>query len=297
MMDDAPPSPQHAPRRPRIGLFAIVIALVFAIGLTLMWVGMRDGDWLTNEAAAVPAAPAAPASAVPPPPTVSALDPLTLATRESTLAAQLAALEARTAAIAPDIASAGDRAGRAEAILVAFAARRAIERGTPLGYLEEQLRNRFGTTQQKAVVTVIQAGRDPVTIEALRQALDANGPLLLNPGSGGWFDGLVRELRNLVVLHEANAPSPLPADRLARARRMLDAGQVEPALEEISRLPGAAQAANWTAAAQRYVETRRALDTLETAAIVGTIPAAAPIVVAAPPMATAPAETPTSAVQ
>jgi hypothetical protein len=277
IMDDAAPPHDAAPRRSRIGPFALVIALILALGLALMWVGMRDGEGWWNSASQ-PAAEPSPAilDAAAQPAPAAAVDPLTLATRESALSAQLAALEARAAGIGADVAGAADRAGRAEAILVAFAARRAIERGAPLGYLEEQLRTRFGTTQQGAVVTVIQAGRDPVTIEALRQALDANAPLLLNSGAGGWFEGLVRELRSLVVLHEANAPSPLPADRLARARRMIDAGQVEPALEEIRRLPGAAQAANWTAAARRYIDARRALDTLETAAIVGTIPVAAP---------------------
>lgn len=279
-MDDAAPPHDAAPRRSRIGPFALVIALILALGLALMWVGMRDGEGWWNSASQPAAEPSPvtfdPAAAQPPPIAATAADPLTLATRETALAAQLAALEARTAGIGADVAGAADRAGRAEAILVAFAARRAIERGAPLGYLEEQLRTRFGATQQRAVTTVIQAGRDPVTIEALRQALDANAPLLLNSGAGGWFDGLVRELRSLVVLHEANAPSPLPADRLARARRMIDAGQIEPALEEIGRLPGAAQAANWTAAARRYVDARRALDTLETAAIVGTIPQASP---------------------
>ena len=284
-MDDAAPTHDAAPHRSRIGPFALVIALILAVGLALMWVGMRDGEGWWNSASQ-PVSEPSPVivdAAVPQPaPAVggAAMDPLTLATRENALAAQLAALEARTAGIGADVAASADRAGRAEAILVAFAARRAIERGAPLGYLEDQLRTRFGTTQQRAVVTVIQAGRDPVTIEALRQALDTNAPLLLNSGAGGWFEGLLREVRSLVVLHEANTPSPLPADRLARARRMIDAGQVEPALEEIGRLPGAARAENWTAAAQRYINARRALDTLETAAIVGTIPVAAMPVVA-----------------
>lgn len=272
-MDDA--APLDAPRRTRIAPLAIVVVLAFAIGVTLMWLATREG-WLAEEPAPVAAVRAAapPAASIAPTPAAVAMAPLTLETREVALAARLAALEARAAAISVDIATSADRAGRAEAILVAFAARRAIERGMQLGYLEEQLRARFGLTQQRAVVTIIQAGRDPVTIEALRQALDANAVLLLNPGASGWFDGLLQELRSLIVLHEANTPSPLPADRLSRARRMLDEGQVEPAIEEIGRLPGAAQAAKWTAAARRYVDARRALDTLETAAIVGTLPTA-----------------------
>ncbi|QNE32861.1 hypothetical protein F1C10_13605 [Sphingomonas sp. NBWT7] len=277
-MDDAA-TPNAAPRRSRVSLLVLLIVFAFAIGIALMWSAVRDGKGWWRDGAAPAAQPSPAAETAPaagsPPATLPNAATTTLAARESALAAQLAALEARTAAISVDVAGAADRAGQAEAILVAFAARRAIERGTPLGYLEEQLRTRFGATQQRAVVTVIQAGRDPVTIEALRQALDSNASILLNPGPGDWFDGLLRELRTLIVLHEANTPSPLPSDRLARARRMLDAGQVEPALEEIGRLPGADRATNWTAAAQRYVEARRALDTLETAAIVGTIPSAA----------------------
>ncbi len=291
-MDDAAPPHHAAPPRSRIGPFAIAIALAFAVGVALMWFAARDGEWLMRDAAPAAAPSPIPTIAAPPPPPVVTTDPLTLATRESALAAQLAALEARTAAIVPDISGAADRAGRAEAMLVASAARRTVERGAPLGYLEDQLRTRFGMTQQRAVITVIQAGRDPVTIEALRQALDANAGLLVAPDADGWFDGLVQEMRSLVVLHDANAPSPLPADRLARARRMLDAGQVEPALEEVSRLPGAAQASKWTAAARRYIDTRRALDTLETAAIVGTIPSpppVAPTLTAAPPAPADPA--------
>lgn len=270
-MDEAAPL-DPAPRRSRVGPVTLFVVLALVAGLALMWLSMHEGDqwWQRNrQPAAAPTAPAA--TTLPAAP--ASIDPAALATREAALAAQLAALEARTAVVGADVAASADRAGRAEAILVAFAARRAVERGQPLGYLEDQLRQRFAGTQPRAVVTVIQAARDPVTIEALGQALDVNGPMLLSPDSRSWFSGLVDELRQLVVLHEANSPSPLPSARLARARRMLDYGQVEAAIEEISRLPGGDQAVNWTAAAQRYVAARRALDTLETAAIVGTIPA------------------------
>lgn len=269
-----------APRRSRFGLFALLVTLAFAIGLALMWLAIRDGEgWWNDAPRASRAQPGAPADdgtpAAPFAAAVAPFDPVTLATRANALAAQIAALEARTAAIGADIAGAADQAGRAEAILIAAAARRAIDRGLSLGYLEEQLRDRFGGAQPRAVAIVAAAGRDPVTLEALRQALDANAPLLQSHGADGWFDGLIHELRTLVVLHEANTPSPLPADRLARARRMLDAGQVEPAIAEVERLPGAAGAQNWLAAARRYVDARKALDVLEQAAIVGTVPRAA----------------------
>ena len=287
MDENAPLAP--APRRSRVGPLTLFVVLALVVGLALMWLSMRDGtSWWQRQAKppAVEKANATAEVAAVAAPAAAAVDPATLAARESALAAQLAALEARTAGLNMDVTQSQDRAGQAEAILISFAARRAIERGAPLGYLEDQLRQRFGTTQQAAVDTVIQAGRDPVTIEALRQALDANRSMLLNPGADGWFAGFMDEMRRLVVLHDANTPSPLPADRLARAQRLLDAGQVEPALEEVARLPGGTQAANWSAAARRYIAARQALDTLETAAIVGTIPSTGM------PAETAPAPTP-----
>ena len=51
-------------------------------------------------------------------------------------------------------------AGRADALLVAFAARRAIDRGVALGYLETLLVERFGPTHQRAVATIVTASRD-----------------------------------------------------------------------------------------------------------------------------------------
>ncbi len=80
---------------------------------------------------------------------------------------------------------------------------------------------------------------------------------------------LRRELGNLIVLHRADTPSPLPADRLTRARRTLEAGHVEAALAEVARMPGADSAERWTTAARRYIGARQALDTIETAAILG----------------------------
>jgi thioredoxin-like negative regulator of GroEL len=72
-----------------------------------------------------------------------------------------------------------------------------------------------------------------------------------------------------VIVRKAGTPSPLPEDRLDRARRLLEGGQVEAAHAEVARLPGARQAGNWLAAAKRYVVARHALDILENAAIQG----------------------------
>jgi thioredoxin-like negative regulator of GroEL len=83
-------------------------------------------------------------------------------------------------------------------------------------------------------------------------------------------------LGSLVVIHPRNAPSPVPGERLARIRRFLAQGQVEAAVEEVKRLPGAAQSKAWLDGAQRYIATRQALDTLEAAALQGNAAALPP---------------------
>ena len=61
---------------------------------------------------------------------------------------------------------------------------------------------------------------------------------------------------------------------------------VEAALAEVRRLPGAAHATSWIDAARRYVDAHRALDQLEAVAIVGPVPATttptAPVTAPAP---------------
>lgn len=282
-MSDVPPTDRTA-RRPRNTLIAVITLLALGIGIALMafagrnapasWWPWADQPINRSPAAAPPSVPAAPAG-----PTVTGnVDPVTLASRTAGLAADLASLETRAALIERDADAAADRAGRAEAILLATAARRALDRGVGLGFLDEQFRRRFGTTMPRETAAVIRASQQPVTLEDLRESLDTAAPVLLATESD-WWTGIGSELRNLVVIHRAGTPSPLPSDRLSRARRMVNNGNVEAALAEVSRLPGAARATGWTDAARRYVEARHALDQLEAAAILGAItppPAAQP---------------------
>ncbi|MBD8547250.1 hypothetical protein [Sphingomonas sp. CFBP 8760] len=269
---DRPPA-----RGRRPGFVVALILIAFVAGCSLASYAIYAG-WLsrlnigaqppqtgagTDGAGFTPAQPLTSTGAAP------AVDPAALVTREAALAAQLAALEARTATVATDAAAAGAQATRAEALMVAFATRRAIDGGTGLGYLEEQLRSRFVGAQPRAVAVLIQAARTPVTIEDLRQALDAIAPDLQSASGRDWFADTRRELRNLIVLREEGTPSTAPADRLARARRLLDDGRVDAARAEIARMPGAAQAGNWLVAARRYALAHQALDVVETAAILG----------------------------
>ncbi len=123
-----------------------------------------------------------------------------------------------------------------------------------------------------------------MTLEDLRQGLDTIAPDITASTGDGWLDTIQHQIDSLVVLRKAGTPSTIPADRLARVRRLLEAGQVEAARAEVARLPGANQASNWMEAAGRYVQARRALDAIENAALIGQPgqPQPAPVVMPSP---------------
>ncbi|WP_229839385.1 hypothetical protein [Sphingomonas glacialis] len=269
-----PPPPRSA-RGPgwRAGIALALIAFLVGAGLAALLVVKyvkTDAKPIATVTVPVGANGQAPLVIVPNKAAVAApaLELAALTTREAALAAELDALEARAGAIDRDSQRASTYATRSQALMIAFAARRAIDRGLNLGFLEGQLRSRFAALQPAAVATIIQAARAPVTLEDLRAGLDGVTPeLLTGAASNGWWQSLRDELGHLIVLRRAGSPSPLPVDRVATARRLLEAGKVEAALAEVSRTPGVASAGRWTSAARRYVDVRRALDTIESAAI------------------------------
>jgi hypothetical protein len=192
-------------------------------------------------------------------------------------AARIATIESRLAAIEGQAQAAAGSAGRADAMLVAFAARRAIDRGVALGYLEPLLIQRFGRDQQAAVATIITASRDPVRLDDLVAEYEALGPALRGGGpEEGWWDGFRRELGTIMSIHRADTPSPQPQARYGRAKARLAAGEVDAALVETMRLPGASNAGTWIGRARRYIAAHRALDQVESAALLGDGNAALP---------------------
>ncbi|WP_231420594.1 MULTISPECIES: uroporphyrinogen-III synthase [unclassified Sphingomonas] len=293
-MSDYVPTDRPRARGPKMGVILALVGLAFVAGLGLMGYAAKRLPWFGGHATTAGATTAAqkaaagssgyiPSQPLGPngePQAPAPIDTAVLATREATLAAQLTALETRTATIATDASAAAGQATRAEGLLVAFAARRALDRGVTLGYLEEQLRLRFGQAQPRATTTLIQAARQPVTLEDLRQGLDTIAPDITSTTGDGWLDTIQHQIDSLVVLRKAGTPSTMPADRLARVRRLLEAGQVEAARAEVARLPGANQASNWMEAAGRYVQARHALDVIENAALIGQAgqPQPAPVV-------------------
>ena len=80
---------------------------------------------------------------------------------------RLAELEKRLTRIDMQSQAASGNAARAEGLLIAYAARRTLDRGAPLGYLEDQLRLRFADAQPNAVETLIAAAHAPVTLDML----------------------------------------------------------------------------------------------------------------------------------
>jgi hypothetical protein len=197
-------------------------------------------------------------------------------------AARIATIETRLSAIESQAQAAAGSAGRADAMLVAFAARRAIDRGVALGYLEPLLVQRFGQQHQVAVATVVTASRDPVRLDSLVADYESLATSLRSGGpQEGWWDALRRELGTIVSIHRADNPSPQPQARYDRALARLRSGEVDAALAETMRLPGAANAGQWIVRARRYIAAHRALDEIESAALLGS-PSSAVVSTTAP---------------
>lgn len=262
------PADPYGPRRRSI--WPILLLLIAAL-----LIGMGGMAWLFHrfDKVAEVIKPTIPVVVPPPPPgrnapLVNIAPPPPAEIVETIVAQRIDQIEEKVEDIGERAQTATSDAHRAEGLLVAFAARRAIDRGTPLGYLEAVLRERFGGVEPRAVATIISASRQPMTIDHLRDQLDMLAPALSSSSTEeGWWEGFRRELAGLIVIRKASMPSTAPVDRLARAQDDLAAGHVDAALIEVARLPGRKAAEGWIANARRYVQARAALDRIEAAAL------------------------------
>lgn len=252
---------------PLIGFFAGLIAMAWVLtrwepAAALIGVRPARAPQQIVTPASEAAAPAPPTQAAP-----LAAEPQRLVIDPETTR-RVALVEQRIQEIEGQSRAAAGNADRAEGLLVAFAARRALDQGVPLGYIEGLLRQRFGDTQRQAVATIITASRQPVTLEDLQEELQEVGPELTGVGPDqNWWTALKAELGGIVAIRKEGTPSTMPAERLHRARQRLEAGQVAVALAEVLRMPGRDNAQDWITKARRYVAARRALDAIETAAL------------------------------
>jgi len=244
------------------------------IGFVLLLAGAAAAVW--GLAHYQPAArflgivPAAPPSAAPKPVAIMAAPPSQAATAPQTAPenVRIAQLENRVARVENATQRAEGFAGRADALVVAFAARRAVDRGVALGYLESLLVDRFGSQHQQAVATIITASHQPVRLNDLISEYETLGPELRRGGpQDNWWSNFRRELGSLIELHRADRPAVNAEARYRRALQRLSSGDADQALAETMRLPGAGNAGDWVAKARRYVAAHRALDEVESAAL------------------------------
>lgn len=183
---------------------------------------------------------------------------------------QIAQLQQRVGKVESENQQAQGSAGRADALLIAFAARRSIDRGVALGYLEPLLAERFGSHHPQAVATIITGARSPVRLtQLIDQYQDLDSRLTGPPQNESLWTGVKRGLSSLITVHDSARPSSQPQARFDRALAFLTAGEVDSALAETMRLPGAARANQWIASARRYVAVQRSLDEIESAALIG----------------------------
>jgi len=253
--------PPAAPRGRSPWLMLLLLLLAFAIGVTLTFLAMPylQGRWSNSTRQPVVVDPYLRPGV--------ALRPLT-GDAAQMLDSRVVQLEERLNRITVEAQAASGNAARAEGLLVAFAARRALDSGTPLGYVEGQLRLRFGQAQPRAVATIINAAQEPITLADLRGGLASIADELTTPGpQTSWWEAFQHEAQELVTIRRASTPSPQPEAAMGRALRYIDAGRVSAALAEVERMPGRAAAERWMQYARRYLEARRALDLIETAAI------------------------------
>ena len=243
------------------------------IGATLIVLGAAAATWglARYEPAARflgVASSSPPAMLTPRPVVMNPQSPAPPPTRVEPVNERILELETRLSRVENATERAEGSAGRADALVVAFAARRAIDRGVALGFLENLLVERFGPGHRQAVATIITASRQPVRLNDLIAEYTALGPELRRGGpQESWWSNLRTELASLIEVHRAERPSTNPDARYNRALQRLSSGEVDQALAETMRLPGASRASGWIGKARRYIAAHRALDELESAAL------------------------------
>lgn len=245
------------------------------IGLVLIVAGAATAAWglahYPHAARVLGIAPAVPPPLTPKPVAIglaSTPQPAAAPAPQAPENARIAELEERVTRVENATQRAEGFAGRADALVVAFAARRAIDRGVDLGYLESLLIDRFGAQHQQAVATIITGSRQPVRLNDLIAQYETLGPDLRRGGpQESWWANFQRQLGSLIEVHRADKPATNPDARYSRALQRLSSGDVDQALAETMRLPGAGNASDWVGKARRYVAVHRALDEVESAAL------------------------------
>lgn len=278
-MQDYTTSTSTPPSRPRARGMLFVALLAFMLGAAVVvWAasqGILGGFMPAPDASDIPPSEAAVLAEAPPLEDASAL-PAERTSRPTpqqiasigTIEGRLALLEDRLSRIDFKTDAASGNAARAEGLLIAFAARRMVDRGEPLSYVADQLRLRFMNAQPRAVDTVIAFSKNPVTIDELSARLEALSPeLSVTEDTQSFWEKASSEIASMFTVRRDASALVSPSARIDRARVMLTARRIGAAVNEVQRLPGADAAKNWIADARRYEDVQKALDLLETTAM------------------------------
>lgn len=157
---------------------------------------------------------------------------------------------------------------RTEALLIAFAARRAIDSGSPLGYVEEQLKLKFSASNPQEVQAIVEAGQNPVRLSNLQNQVEQSSEALLaTNGDATTWEKIKKEMSELVVIRKTQPPTSQPVLRLERIKTALANRDVKTAIGEMEKMPGADNASKWLISARRYIAVQNALDAIEKTAI------------------------------
>lgn len=272
-------SPLDIPRKPTTGralmlaAFAAFIAGGALVGW-VMWYNLQPGrpgaprpDVVAEADTGAGTAAQTPLTAKPTPMAATEKAVERVAEQQGGLDQRLAAAEQRLTQLDLQAQAAAGNAARAESLLIAFAARRAVERGAELGYLSDQLRLRFGDQWPNAVSTIIEFSRNPIRLDSLVARLEGLGPQLRDSSEGPSWAAFQREVGQLFVFRRESTPSPQPQRRLDRARWALEQGRYRAAIDEVKGMPGASKADAWIADAERYRKAMEAMEVIETAAV------------------------------
>ncbi|KQM14787.1 hypothetical protein [Novosphingobium sp. Leaf2] len=263
MQDIPSPVPAALPRKRSVAPTLIVALIAFILGAALTgWIAVRGYLPTMLGALSVPSVETATPAPTAPPSVAAQLQQI------GTVEGRLAMIEDRLSRIDPQARAAASNAGRAEALLVAASARRLVERGEPLGPVADQLRLRFADAQPRAVQTVIDFAAKPVTLDDLSSRLEALSPELTVTGKdANLWDRIRHEVSSMFVVRRDSSTLSAPSTRIERVRLMLIAGRIDAAIDELGRLPGADAADRLITDARRYEAAQKALDLLETAAM------------------------------
>ncbi len=246
--------------------FAVLVAFVLGVSAA-GWLGWRSGaDFARLLGISHRLLPSV-AAPVAQPVAVATFAPARAEQDEAGLATRIATLEQRLDQIDLRAEAASGNAARAEALLVAFAVRRVVERGAPLGYLADQLKLRFGDAQPNAVATIITNSKDLVPLDQLSARLEAMGPQLTDAGQPGLWARVTRELAEVFVIRRDRPVQSNNLGQIDAARMALSEGRIDDALNAVRRLPPSNDIANWSVAARRYRDVERALDLIDTTAL------------------------------